>query len=77
MSQADAPRGESPERAGSRACRPPENLENKLVRGRILAGEARIDGRDTKTVRPITVRTGVLPRTHGSALFTRGETQAW
>jgi polyribonucleotide nucleotidyltransferase len=46
------------------------------VRGRILAGEARIDGRDTATVRPIHVRTGVLPRTHGSALFTRGETQA-
>ena len=51
-------------------------LEKKLVRSRILAGEARIDGRDTKTVRPITVRTGVLPRAHGSALFTRGETQA-
>ena len=52
------------------------NLEYRIVRGRILAGEARIDGRDTKTVRPISVRTGVLPRTHGSALFTRGETQA-
>ena len=51
-------------------------LEKKLVRSRILSGEARIDGRDTKTVRPITVRTGVLPRAHGSALFTRGETQA-
>jgi polyribonucleotide nucleotidyltransferase len=51
-------------------------LEKKLVRGRILAGESRIDGRDTATVRPITVRTGVLPRAHGSALFTRGETQA-
>jgi len=51
-------------------------LEKKLVRGRILSGEARIDGRDTKTVRPITIRTGVLPRAHGSALFTRGETQA-
>ena len=51
-------------------------LEKGLVRGKILAGEARIDGRDTKTVRPIFVRTGVLPRTHGSALFTRGETQA-
>jgi polyribonucleotide nucleotidyltransferase len=46
------------------------------VRGSIIAGNARIDGRDTRTVRPITVRTGVLPRTHGSALFTRGETQA-
>jgi len=51
-------------------------LEAKVVRSRILAGEPRIDGRDTRTVRPITVRTGVLPRTHGSALFTRGETQA-
>ncbi|MEN8214109.1 MAG: polyribonucleotide nucleotidyltransferase [Pseudomonadota bacterium] len=53
-----------------------DKLKKKIVRSRILAGEARIDGRDTKTVRPITVRTGVLPRTHGSALFTRGETQA-
>ena len=51
-------------------------LEKHIVRGKILAGEARIDGRDTKTVRPIHIRTGVLPRTHGSALFTRGETQA-
>ncbi len=51
-------------------------LEKKIVRGRILAGEKRIDGRDTSTVRPITVRTGVLPRTHGSVVFTRGETQA-
>ncbi len=51
-------------------------LEKKIVRGRILAGEKRIDGRTTSDVRDITVRTGVLPRTHGSALFTRGETQA-
>ncbi|NSL55238.1 MULTISPECIES: polyribonucleotide nucleotidyltransferase [Uliginosibacterium] len=51
-------------------------LESAIVRGRILAGEPRIDGRDTRTVRPISIRTGVLPRTHGSALFTRGETQA-
>ena len=51
-------------------------LEKKLVRGRIIAGEKRIDGRDTTTVRPISVRTGVLPRTHGSVVFTRGETQA-
>ena len=51
-------------------------LEAKIVRGQILNGEPRIDGRDTRTVRPITIRTGVLPRTHGSALFTRGETQA-
>ncbi len=53
-----------------------EALESKIVRQRILAGEPRIDGRDLYTVRPISVRTGVLPRTHGSALFTRGETQA-
>lgn len=52
------------------------NLEAKVVRGQILNGEPRIDGRDTRTVRPISIRTGVLPRTHGSALFTRGETQA-
>ncbi len=51
-------------------------LEAKIVRGQILSGEPRIDGRDTRTVRPITIRTGVLPRTHGSVLFTRGETQA-
>jgi len=52
------------------------NLEAKTVRSQILNGEPRIDGRDTRTVRPISIRTGVLPRTHGSALFTRGETQA-
>ncbi|MEL0055933.1 MAG: polyribonucleotide nucleotidyltransferase [Methylophilaceae bacterium] len=52
------------------------NLEAKIVRNRILDGEPRIDGRDTRTVRPIEIRTGVLPRVHGSALFTRGETQA-
>lgn len=51
-------------------------LEKTIVRGKIIAGEQRIDGRDTKTVRPIFVRTRLLPRTHGSALFTRGETQA-
>ncbi|MBI5107788.1 MAG: polyribonucleotide nucleotidyltransferase [Rhodocyclales bacterium] len=51
-------------------------LEAKIVRSQILNGEPRIDGRDTRTVRPIMVRNGVLPRTHGSALFTRGETQA-
>ena len=51
-------------------------LEKKLVRARYIAGEKRIDGRTTSDVRAITVRTGVLPRTHGSALFTRGETQA-
>ncbi|MEO8839374.1 MAG: polyribonucleotide nucleotidyltransferase, partial [Herbaspirillum sp.] len=52
------------------------DLEAKIVRSQILNGEPRIDGRDTRTVRPISIRTGVLPRTHGSALFTRGETQA-
>ncbi|MGZ8263896.1 MAG: polyribonucleotide nucleotidyltransferase, partial [Burkholderiales bacterium] len=52
------------------------NLEAKIVRNQILDGEARIDGRDTRTVRPISIRTGVLPRAHGTALFTRGETQA-
>ena len=52
------------------------DMEAKIVRGQILAGEPRIDGRDTRTVRPIEIRTGILPRTHGSALFTRGETQA-
>ena len=51
-------------------------LESNIVRERILSGEPRIDGRDSTTVRPITIKVGVLPRTHGSALFTRGETQA-
>ncbi|MBO9470217.1 polyribonucleotide nucleotidyltransferase [Endozoicomonas sp. G2_2] len=51
-------------------------LEKKTVRSRILEGEPRIDGRDTRTVRQLDIKTGVLPRTHGSALFTRGETQA-
>jgi polyribonucleotide nucleotidyltransferase len=52
------------------------DLEAKIVRTQILNGDPRIDGRDTRTVRPIVIRNGVLPRTHGSALFTRGETQA-
>lgn len=52
------------------------SLEAGIVRGQILGGEPRIDGRDTRTVRPITIRNGILPRTHGSSLFTRGETQA-
>ncbi|MBU3738874.1 MAG: polyribonucleotide nucleotidyltransferase [Rhodoferax sp.] len=52
------------------------DIEARIVRSQILAGEPRIDGRDTRTVRPIEIRNGVLPRTHGSALFTRGETQA-
>jgi polyribonucleotide nucleotidyltransferase len=51
-------------------------IEARIVRNQILAGEPRIDGRDTRTVRPIEIRNGILPRTHGSALFTRGETQA-
>ena len=53
-----------------------DNLKKDIVRERILSGEKRIDGRDSNTVRPISIQTGVLPRTHGSALFTRGETQA-
>lgn len=53
-----------------------KSLEKKIVRSRILEGQPRIDGRDTRTVRPIDIATGVLPRTHGSARFTRGETQA-
>ncbi len=52
------------------------DIEAKIVRSQILSGEPRIDGRDTRTVRPIEIRTGLLPRAHGSALFTRGETQA-
>ncbi|WPB59073.1 polyribonucleotide nucleotidyltransferase [Xylophilus sp. GOD-11R] len=52
------------------------DIEAKIVRSQILSGEPRIDGRDTRTVRPIEIRNSVLPRTHGSALFTRGETQA-
>ncbi len=53
-----------------------KQLEADVVRNQILEGQPRIDGRDTRTVRPINIQTGVLPRTHGSALFTRGETQA-
>ena len=53
-----------------------EKLESDIVRGSVLSGENRIDGRDAKTMRPINIETGGLPRTHGSALFTRGETQA-
>jgi polyribonucleotide nucleotidyltransferase len=68
--------GEEPEYAEADVLEAIEKLKKRIVRGRILAGEARIDGRDTRTVRPISIRTGVLPRTHGSALFTRGETQA-
>ncbi len=72
------------EAASSGQPRPDDNeidgimfdLQAKIVRSQILDGEPRIDGRDTRTVRPIGIRLGVLPRTHGSALFTRGETQA-
>ena len=53
-----------------------KDIEKSTVRGRVLSGQPRIDGRDSETVRPISIRLGVLPRTHGSALFTRGETQA-
>lgn len=66
--------GEAPDaQAVKEAC---FALESRIVRSQILDGEPRIDGRDTRTVRPITIRNGLLPRTHGSALFTRGETQA-
>jgi polyribonucleotide nucleotidyltransferase len=53
-----------------------KDLEKSIVRGRILSDQPRIDGRDTRSIRPITIEVGILPRTHGSALFTRGETQA-
>ena len=66
--------GEPSTPARSTTCCSPS--KSKIVRSQILAGEPRIDGRDTRTVRPIEIRNGVLPRTHGSALFTRGETQA-
>jgi polyribonucleotide nucleotidyltransferase len=68
--------GESPKWTGEAVESALFRLESNIVRQRILNGEPRIDGRDTRTVRPITVKVGVLPRTHGSALFTRGETQA-
>ena len=68
--------GEEPQWGEQQVLAAIEKLEKRIVRGRILAGEPRIDGRDRNTVRPIGIRTGVLPRTHGSALFTRGETQA-
>jgi polyribonucleotide nucleotidyltransferase len=68
--------GESPKFAADAVKKTFGDLEYRIVRDRILSGAPRIDGRDHKTVRPITVKVGVLPRTHGSALFTRGETQA-
>jgi len=71
-----APEGSAPGTA-EKVLKIVGDIEYRIVRDRILSGEPRIDGRDTRTVRPITIRTGVLPRTHGSALFTRGETQAF
>jgi polyribonucleotide nucleotidyltransferase len=68
--------GETPQYDETVVAHAFEKLEKITVRSSIIRGEPRIDGRDTLTVRPITIRTGVLPRTHGSALFTRGETQA-
>jgi polyribonucleotide nucleotidyltransferase len=68
--------GDSPKYTADQVEGALSKLESNIVRQRILNGEPRIDGRDFKTVRPITTKVGVLPRTHGSALFTRGETQA-
>ena len=68
--------GEEPQWSAGEIIGAIEALESHIVRSSVLAGENRIDGRDSKSIRPITVETGVLPRTHGSALFTRGETQA-
>jgi polyribonucleotide nucleotidyltransferase len=68
--------GETPKFTAEQVGAEFSNLEYRLVRAKILDGQPRIDGRDTKTVRAISIRTGVLARTHGSALFTRGETQA-
>ena len=72
---ADGGDGE-PGRTAQQVAKAISGIERKVVRGRILAGEPRIDGRDSTSVREISTRVGVLPRTHGSALFTRGETQA-
>ncbi len=74
--KAELSEGESPAYDAEEVMNAIGKLKKDIVRGRIIAGEPRIDGRDTETVRPIYIRTGVLPRTHGSALFTRGETQA-
>ncbi len=68
--------GEEPSYSSTEVEGSVESLEKSIVRSQILAGEKRIDGRDTATVRPISVKVGVLSRAHGSALFTRGETQA-
>ncbi len=68
--------GDSPQFSADEVSGALASLEKHTVRRRVIAGEPRIDGRDHKTVRPLDVKVGVLPRTHGSALFTRGETQA-
>jgi polyribonucleotide nucleotidyltransferase len=68
--------GENPKFTKDQVTTELHNLEYRLVRDLILAGKPRIDGRDLKTVRPISIEVGALPRTHGSAIFTRGETQA-
>jgi polyribonucleotide nucleotidyltransferase len=76
QAMAELASGETPKFAADAVKGAFSDLEYRIVRDRILSGAPRIDGRDTKTVRGITVKVGVLPRTHGSALFTRGETQA-
>ena len=68
--------GEDPQWSDAEVYGALSKLEKNIVRSRVISGEPRIDGRDTKTVRPIDVKVGVLPRAHGSAIFTRGETQA-
>jgi polyribonucleotide nucleotidyltransferase len=68
--------GENPQFTKDQVATELHDLEYRLVRDMILAGKPRIDGRDLKTVRPISIEVGALPRTHGSAIFTRGETQA-
>ncbi|HEY5755317.1 MAG TPA: polyribonucleotide nucleotidyltransferase, partial [Steroidobacter sp.] len=68
--------GDAPQFVAGEVSKEFANLEYRIVRDRVISGAPRIDGRDQKTVRPITIKTGVLPRTHGSGLFTRGETQA-
>jgi len=76
LAKADAAGGIAPKFTADQVGGEFGNLEYRMVRERILEGHPRIDGRDTKTVRAINIRTGILARTHGSALFTRGETQA-
>jgi polyribonucleotide nucleotidyltransferase len=68
--------GDKPQFTKEQVATALHDLEYRMVRGMILSGKPRIDGRDLKTVRPITIEVGTLPRTHGSAIFTRGETQA-